>query len=58
MDQQGLREAIGFPAAKDCKLGTNLADRVYFFNRGIVTVRDGVAEPGCRRALPPWPAAA
>lgn len=45
IDAHGLREAIGFPAAKDCELGTNLDDRVYFFDHGIVTVRDGVAEP-------------
>jgi hypothetical protein len=45
IDQHGLREAIGFPAAKDCELGTSPDDRVYFFDHGIVTVRDGVTQP-------------
>jgi LGFP repeat len=45
IDEHGLREAMGFPAAKDCGLGANPDDRAYFFDHGIVTVRDGVAEP-------------
>jgi hypothetical protein len=52
IDEHGLREAMGFPAAKDCQLGTNLDDRVYFFDRGIVTVRDGVAKLWLPPGLP------
>lgn len=44
IDEHGLREAMGFPVAEDCELGTKRDDRVYFFDHGIVTVRDGVAE--------------
>jgi uncharacterized protein with LGFP repeats len=43
--EYGLREEMGFPIPKDYSLGPGPADRIYFFEHGIVTVRDGVVEP-------------
>jgi uncharacterized protein with LGFP repeats len=43
--EHGLQERMGFPVPKDYSLGPSSADQIYFFERGIVTVRDGVAEP-------------
>lgn len=46
--EHGLRERMGFPVPQDYSLGPRAADRIYFFEHGIVTVRDGVVEPWLR----------
>jgi hypothetical protein len=43
--EHGLLERMGFPVPKDYSLGPSPADQIYFFEHGIVTVRDGVVEP-------------
>jgi|HubBroStandDraft_1064217.scaffolds.fasta_scaffold60262_1 uncharacterized protein with LGFP repeats len=43
--EHGLLERMGFPVPKDYSLGSSPADRIYFFEHGIVTVRDGAVEP-------------
>jgi hypothetical protein len=42
--ERGLLERMGFPIAKESSLGSSPADRIYFFEHGIVTVRDGAIE--------------
>jgi hypothetical protein len=42
--EHGLWERIGFPVEKQYSLGSGPDDRIYFFEHGLVTVRNGVAE--------------
>jgi LGFP repeat-containing protein len=49
--EHSLRERIGFPVSEDYSLAGSPADRIYFFENGIVTVREGVAEPWLRPGL-------
>jgi uncharacterized protein with LGFP repeats len=38
------QEELGYPVSSEQRFGTGGADRIQFFEEGVVTVRDGVAE--------------
>jgi hypothetical protein len=41
---QNLREPLGFPVTEEQSMGPDESDRIQFFERGIVTLRDGKYE--------------